>query len=66
MKKHYTIIVLFIISTNLFAQRPAGRAPQVGEEAPLFTLTSLDDSSQTSLLSFRGNKPVVLFFGSYT
>lgn len=39
---------------------------QVGEMAPTFVLKSLDGESETDLASFRGNKPVVLFFGSYT
>jgi hypothetical protein len=43
-----------------------GRAPRVGEPAPLFRLQSLDGASVTDLASFRGVRPVVLFFGSYT
>ena len=39
---------------------------QVGQEAPTFVLKSLDGESETDLASFRGQKPVVLFFGSYT
>lgn len=34
--------------------------------APDFELKSLDGKSTTKLSSFRGKKPVVLFFGSYT
>lgn len=41
-------------------------APAVGEMAPTFILKSLDGNSETDLQSFRGQKPVVLFFGSYT
>ena len=41
-------------------------APNVGEIAPTFILKSLDGESETDLESFRGQKPVVLFFGSYT
>ena len=41
-------------------------APKVGDVAPGFTLKSLDGDSETSLQSFRGNRPVVLMFGSYT
>jgi hypothetical protein len=37
-----------------------------GEFAPDFTLKSLDGKSVTKLAEFRGKKPVVLFFGSYT
>jgi len=41
-------------------------APKVGDEAPLFKLKSLDGESETELKAFRGEKPVVLIFGSYT
>lgn len=37
-----------------------------GQMAPTFELMSLDGASQYSLKDFRGEKPVVLFFGSYT
>jgi hypothetical protein len=39
---------------------------KVGEIAPPFTLMSLDGKGKTDLASFRGKRPVVLFFGSYT
>jgi thiol-disulfide isomerase/thioredoxin len=38
----------------------------VGDSAPDFTLPLLDDSGSATLSSFRGAKPVVLIFGSYT
>jgi hypothetical protein len=38
----------------------------VGEPAPDFSLQSLDHSSSMRLSSFRGQRPVVLVFGSYT
>jgi hypothetical protein len=38
----------------------------LGEPAPNFTLPTLDKKSEVSLASFRGSKPVVLIFGSYT
>lgn len=41
-------------------------APQVGDVAPVFTLKSLDGESETDIASFKGEKPVVLLFGSYT
>ena len=41
-------------------------APKIGENAPTFKLKSLDGKNETELASFRGEKPVVLFFGSYT
>lgn len=49
-------------------QRPRDvGALKVGDTAPLFTLKRLDDQSQTvNLASSRGDRPVVLYFGSYT
>ena len=41
-------------------------ALKVGQEAPTFKLKSLDGKTETALKSFRGKKPVVLLFGSYT
>ena len=42
------------------------RAPKVGDAAPDFTLKSIDGSSEVTLSTFRGVKPVVLIFGSWT
>jgi hypothetical protein len=39
---------------------------QVGDTAPDFRLPALDHKSTTQLSSFRGVRPVVLVFGSYT
>ncbi len=41
-------------------------APKVGDKAPTFVLKSLDGETETDLTAFRGDKPVVLLFGSYT
>jgi hypothetical protein len=37
-----------------------------GEQAPDFTLPTLDNRASVTLSSFRGTRPVVLVFGSYT
>jgi hypothetical protein len=37
-----------------------------GEAAPDFRLPTLDHKATVKLSSFRGSKPVVLIFGSYT
>ena len=37
-----------------------------GDAAPDFRLPLLDGSGSVELSSFRGNRPVVLIFGSYT
>ena len=39
---------------------------KVGGPAPDFSLQTLDKKSRVRLSSFRGGKPVVLVFGSYT
>jgi hypothetical protein len=39
---------------------------KVGEPAPDFSLKRTDGSQVVSLSSFRGQKPVVLIFGSHT
>lgn len=38
----------------------------VGDMAPDFSLETLDHQTTVTLSSFRGEKPVVLVFGSYT
>jgi len=48
-------------------QRRSADAPlKVGDEAPLFTLKSLDGEEEFTLADLRGTKPVIIFFGSYT
>lgn len=39
---------------------------QTGQEAPDFSLPLLNQSTPVELSTFRGKKPVVLVFGSYT
>ena len=39
---------------------------QVGDTAPDFTLPTLDHKTTVHLAEFRGSRPVVLVFGSYT
>lgn len=39
---------------------------KVGDAAPDFALETQDEKSHVQLSSFRGVKPVVLVFGSYT
>jgi hypothetical protein len=50
---------------RLWMDARAGRL-QAGDSAPDFALQELDGSGQVTLSSFRGQKPVVLIFGSYT
>jgi hypothetical protein len=39
---------------------------QVGDPAPDFDLPTADHLNRVRLSSFRGSKPVILIFGSYT
>ena len=41
-------------------------APKVGDIAPDFELCDVNGETPVSLTTFRGQKPVVLIFGSYT
>ena len=43
-----------------------GGAIRIGDAAPDFRLPLLDGSGSVELSSFRGTRPVVLIFGSYT
>ncbi len=56
--------LLFPFQTMWFRARAGSLS--VGELAPDFRLRTLDKSGEVSLASFRGVKPVVLVFGSYT
>ena len=44
----------------------ARNLPKVGEPAPDFMLKTPDGKRSVQLSSFRGKRPVVLVFGSYT
>lgn len=50
---------------TLWTHARVGRL-HIGDPAPDFNLKTLDKSSHVQLSSFRGDKPVVLVFGSYT
>ena len=39
---------------------------KVGQVAPDFTLETYERNDRITLSSFRGDRPVVLIFGSYT
>ena len=43
-----------------------GGSLEVGGEAPDFELDTLDRKSKVKLSAYRGQRPVVLVFGSYT
>ena len=49
--------------------RPGGRQPdrlKEGDDAPNFSLKTLDGKQTVKLSEFRGKKPVAMIFGSYT
>lgn len=46
--------------------RQQDHALRVGQYAPTFTLNSYDGESKTDVKEFRGKRPVIVFFGSYT
>lgn len=52
---------------GLFGPKRTDRGLSAGDRAPTFVLKSLDDDTKrVKLASFRKDRPVVLFFGSYT
>ena len=46
--------------------RPQEGSLKVGDAAPTFKLKTLDGKAEVQLAAFKGKKPVVLVFGSYT
>jgi hypothetical protein len=47
-------------------ERPQAGKLQPGDDAPNFKLKKLHAEEQIELSTFRGTRPVVLVFGSYT
>lgn len=72
------VVALVALSSSVFAQpqnrrggkgRDFGRGREnlkVGAEAPGFQLKTVDGKKEVDLASFKGKRPVVLVFGSYT
>ena len=56
----------FVLPFETLWFRARAGTVNVGDAAPDFTLGTLDKSGEVRLSSFRGSKPVVLVFGSYT
>lgn len=46
--------------------RQQDRSLRVGQYAPTFRLASYDGKTETDVKEFRGKRPVIVFFGSYT
>jgi peroxiredoxin len=60
--------VEFVKERQQEISRPSKKVdgPAVGQDAPDFALKALHGEKTVKLSSFRGKKPVVLIFGSYT
>ncbi len=65
MSKMPEPMFLIVPFKRLWFVARAGRL-RLGDPAPDFLLSSSDKKSGVQLSSFRGQKPVVLIFGSYT
>ena len=65
MAKLPMIVMLFAPFETLWDRARAGTL-EPGDAAPDFRLKTRDGKSEVTLSSFRGNRPVVLIFGSYT
>lgn len=56
----------FVLPFETLWFRARAGTVNVGDTAPDFELSTVDKSANVRLSSFRGSKPVVLVFGSYT
>jgi len=65
-----TWLAAILLPAAAQSQRPGGRqqgaGPRVGEPAPDFKLQTKDGQREVQLSSFKGQRPVVLVFGSFT
>ena len=60
------LLMCILIAAMSSACASRKKAPKVGDPAPLFWLPSLGSDGGVNLHEAIGNKPIVLFFGSYT
>ena len=60
-------VAIFLVAPfeTMWTRARAGTL-NIGDQAPDFTLSTLDKTSQVTLASIRNDKPIVLVFGSYT
>ncbi len=56
----------FVLPFETMWTRARAGTVNAGDAAPDFELNTVDKSATVRLSSFRGSKPVVLVFGSYT
>jgi hypothetical protein len=64
--KHVPVPFMIILPFETLWMRARTGALQPGDPAPDFRLPTLDHKDAVRLSSFRGSRPVVLVFGSYT
>ena len=64
--KRLPMPLMMVLPFETMWNHARGGTVQIGMAAPEFTLPTLDHSQRVSLSSFRGSRPVVLVFGSYT
>lgn len=69
MRVLVTLILIAALSSaapTVHAGSERDKPPKVGDPAPLFRLPELGSDAEVDLHEIVGNKPIVLFFGSYT
>jgi hypothetical protein len=64
--KHVPMPMMLVLPFETLWNRARSGMVRVGDAAPDFRLPTLDHKSTIQLASFRGDRPVVLVFGSYT
>lgn len=64
--RHFPMVAMPLVPFEPMWNVARKGATRVGGQAPDFTLPTVDRTEQISLASFRGKRPVVLVFGSYT
>jgi hypothetical protein len=64
--KHFPMPALMLVPFEPMWNVARGGEIALGDVAPEFNLRTADKRDRVSLASFRGQKPVVLVFGSYT
>ena len=63
---HLPMVSMEVLPFETLWMRARAGHVWAGDAAPDFRLRTLDHSATVQLASFRGSKPVVLVFGSYT
>ena len=53
-------------SARVWQEKYDNKAPKAGDKAPDFLLSDNEGLNPVRLSAFRGQKPVVLIFGSFT